>query len=100
MVPDLKLSITKFQVRLWVCCLLVSIRAGTMQIQTKYYQKPRNYIQDAYWYFATEHSFIPDISIASLQVHYYSEAHVLHASDYSIDTVSELTCRSATSNCK
>src|SRR6218665_2061929 len=35
------------------------------------------------------HSFILDISIAPLQVHYHSEA---------LPTVSELTCRSATGN--
>src|SRR6218665_1569968 len=42
------------------------------------------------------HSFVPDISIATLQVHYYSEA----LPNNSIDTVSELTCRSPTGNCE
>src|SRR6218665_1815666 len=41
-------------------------------------------------------SFIPDISIASLRVHHYSEA----LPDYSIDTVSELTRRRVTGNCE
>jgi len=41
-------------------------------------------------------SLILDISIAPLQVHYYSEA----APDYSIDTVLELTHRSITGNYK
>jgi len=39
------------------------------------------------------HSSIPDISIAPLQVYYYSEA--LPSPDYSIDAVSELTLQSA-----
>ena len=40
------------------------------------------------------HSFIPDISITTFQIHYYSEANP----GYSIDTVSELTRRCATGN--
>src|SRR6218665_3605589 len=41
------------------------------------------------------HSFVPDISIAPLHVHYYSEALTTTA-----DTSSELTHRSATDNCE
>src|SRR6218665_1566695 len=41
-----------------------------------------------------QYSFIPDISKAPLQVHYYSEAFLNTV--YSIDTVLELTRRSAT----
>jgi len=44
------------------------------------------------------HSFVPDISIVLLQVHYYSEA--LQSPDNSIDTVSKLTRRSTTGNCE
>src|SRR6218665_1899785 len=44
------------------------------------------------------HSFLPDISVAPLQVHYYSL--LRGAPDYSIDTVAELTRRSATGNCE
>src|SRR6218665_717533 len=44
------------------------------------------------------HSFIPDISMAPLQVHYYSEA--LPATALIGPTVSELTRRIATCNCE
>src|SRR6218665_2804595 len=44
------------------------------------------------------HSFIPDISMAPLQVHYYSEA--LPATALIGPTVSEFTRRTATCNCE
>jgi len=46
--------------------------------------------------FSNIYPFIPDVTIAPLQVHYYSEALPLLlrvAPNYSIDTVLELTCR-------
>ena len=56
----------------------------------------RLYLEVVYSFFSVSHKFIPDISIAPFQAHYYSEALL----DYSIDTVSKLTRRSATSKCE